>query len=936
MEEEIQVKSKSGSRRFFDKLKTGKLLRILSYFIFWSWNFIYFLLIIAVIIPEISIGIYRDTVDGIIPYNFSFFVSLLILIPLICIILGFTSLRKKPFKLMRLFYGVEIPAGLMFLLRLFLFRQLNPGVIHLLIVLFLGIVVYLYEMFKNKERHSAVFNILLLIGHTLLLLIGFYVAINLLYYIFPAFVNFIVGFVSFQWVQGFFNWFTDIVTQSPEMLFVVLILLVFLIYSSTILVGLPFALIILYIKSFLRQWRSFIKQYSVVSAIIIVFVVAGFNFAIYWRVNTQPQVKVFEKFTEHNMSLKEKEQLLDNADDIRKALLNAYLSPYRYISSTGESNQIATLYANTFHVSSETGHKIQNSYNLFMKPFLYQGNAMYKDQQRAENIYESFFDVPLQKAEKEEIKDAIEATWDRDGIEAGLLNVDEKKVWTNRQSLNIEEHNGWAKIEVYECYKNKTYAMQEIVYHFTLPENAVITGLWLSDEDDKPKKYEYQVATRGAAQQVYKNEVQRRIDPSLLEQVGPRQYRLRAFPVMPKPRNLYEEKPVEYLHLWFTYCCLLNDSNQWELPLITEKRNVYCDKNTKFSINSKEQNSENKLWDLKNVPASNVRHLENGSIMLNNNIKARFTKITDTGVKPNEKFAVIIDNSYSMNSVKNFLLEEIEYLKRKKIQADVFMLENKVLKKININKFHLQDILFFGNTQPIKLLKMFSEMRNMQYAAALLLTDNGAYEINQDTLHIAPFDNPLYMVHLNNTFPAAYHDAILETIQISGGDIAASTSEAFRKLSWKKQFGSKNGIIDYSAKLLWEFDSISSDAAEIQNNKGLMPFAAKFYINKQIENKDSISLKQMDFIHKTAKTNSIVTAYSSMIVLVNEAQKKALKEAEQQADRFDREIESGKEVLTKPVNPFVVTGVPEPHEWILLTLAGVFLVFVVLKKRNIV
>lgn len=935
MEEEIQVKSKSGLRRFFDKLRTGKLLRVLSYFIFWSWNFIYFLFIIAVIIPEISINIYRDTIDGIIPYNFSFFVSLLILIPLVCIVLGFTSFRKKPFKLLRLFYGVEIPAGLMFLLRLFLFRQLNPGVIHLLIILFFGIVVYLYEMFKQKERESTVFDVVLLIGHTLLLIIGFYVSINLLYYIVPAIVNFVVGFISFNWLTAFFDWFVDIITNSPEIFVVVLISLVFILYSSTILIGLPFALIVLYIKSFIRQWRIYVQKYSVISAIIIVFVVVGFNFAIYLRANTQPQVKVFEKFAKQEFSLREKEQLLDDADHIREALLNAYLSPYRYISSTGESNQIATLYANTFHISSAVGYKIQNSYNLFMKPFLYQGDAMNKDQQRAENLYEAFFDIPLQRAEKEEIKDAIEATWDRDGIEAGLLNIDEKRVWTTKQELTVDQHKSWAEIEVYECYENKTYTMQEIVYHFTLPESAVITGLWLSDEKDKPKKYKYQVATRGAAQQVYKNELQRRIDPSLLEQVGPRQYRLRAFPVLPKPRNLYEKEPVEYLHLWFSYRCLLNDSNHWELPIITEKRNVYCDENTEFKMNGKVLNAGNKLWSLKSVPSSNGKRLKNGYIILNNSIKAKFRRIQETDAKLSGKLAIIIDNSFSMNSVKDYLLKEIEYLKRKKIRADVFLPDNKQLKKIDVNRLRLQDILFFGSTQPHELLKEFSNQENMQYAAIFLITDKGAYELNDNTSGITSFQNPLYMIHLNKSFPAAYPDAVLEAIQSSGGDIASSTKEALQKLRWRKQFVSENKCVEYSTKILWEFDSIPVHDAKEQTNTGLVPFAAKYYIRKQIEKQDSIGLEQMDFIHKIAKRNSIVTPYSSMIVLINDAQKKALKQAEQQADRFDREIESGKEVLTKPVNPFVVTGVPEPYEWILLTLAGLFLVFVVLKKRNI-
>jgi hypothetical protein len=66
------------------------------------------------------------------------------------------------------------------------------------------------------------------------------------------------------------------------------------------------------------------------------------------------------------------------------------------------------------------------------------------------------------------------------------------------------------------------------VYYFSLPESAVITGVWLGDSPDRNQRYEYTVAPRGAAQAVYRNEVRRNMDPALVEQIGPRQYRLRV------------------------------------------------------------------------------------------------------------------------------------------------------------------------------------------------------------------------------------------------------------------------------------------------------------------------------------------------------------------------------------------------------------------------
>jgi putative PEP-CTERM system integral membrane protein len=71
-----------------------------------------------------------------------------------------------------------------------------------------------------------------------------------------------------------------------------------------------------------------------------------------------------------------------------------------------------------------------------------------------------------------------------------------------------------------------------------------------------------------------------------------------------------------------------------------------------------------------------------------------------------------------------------------------------------------------------------------------------------------------------------------------------------------------------------------------------------------------------------------------MIVLVNDRQKQALKEAEAASDRFDREVESGKEQLSKPLDPLTVSGVPEPEEWMLLGLVAISLVVLIRRQRR--
>jgi len=87
-------------------------------------------------------------------------------------------------------------------------------------------------------------------------------------------------------------------------------------------------------------------------------------------------------------------------------------------------------------------------------------------------------------------------------------------------------------------------------------------------------------------------------------------------------------------------------------------------------------------------------------------------------------------------------------------------------------------------------------------------------------------------------------------------------------------------------------------------------------------------VRVLDQLHQIATEQAIVTPYSSMIVLVNARQEQRLDELSKGADRFRREQENIGE--TTPV----VTGVPEPHEWLLIGLAALMLAGYALRRRR--
>jgi hypothetical protein len=84
-------------------------------------------------------------------------------------------------------------------------------------------------------------------------------------------------------------------------------------------------------------------------------------------------------------------------------------------------------------------------------------------------------------------------------------------------------------------------------------------------------------------------------------------------------------------------------------------------------------------------------------------------------------------------------------------------------------------------------------------------------------------------------------------------------------------------------------------------------------------------------VHTLAKRYQLVTPYSSMIVLVNDQQKQALKKAEGGSDRFNREVED--QQLPQPSTLGDISAVPEPAEWMLMGV-GALLLGVVYRRQK--
>lgn len=897
--------------------------------IFWLWNLTFLAVVYFGILPFVAPPLFTGTIQGEIPVEFSLTLVALIIVPTACSILGAWKFLKKPLQLIRLFYGVEAPLFLICWLRLFLIREMTPASIHIIATAGLSIGAFLIHLLWGySDRRKTGLQWMQILSNSLMAFFGVYAGALLLFYALPFSVYLAREFIKFEWLRIFLDSFS--IGLFP-VLFLILIGL-----SFGLFVIMPSILSGMYIYSGQKVIREFaarhgkLKAFSGVSGVLVASVI------LFVSLQQQPQVQAFSLLNNPANTENNRQTLLAKSNQIKEGLVNAYLSSYRYLSSKQDSNIISVNYRDTLGFNKPAADSVQSVHNFLISPFLYNGSE--QDIEKAEKLYEEFFDKPIQKAETAAITHAVQSTFNRQEVKAGLLNINERKVWLESQQVTVKEQGDWAEVELYELYKNQTPEVQEIFYYFSLPESAVITGLWLGDTNDKAERFEFTVSPRGAAQKVYNSQVRRErpVDPALLEQVGPRHYRLRAFPI---PRNNVEQienqpaVPTE-MNLWLTYKVMVQDKGV-ALPTLGEKRNIFWTDKTKRIRNGKNVKVEKDVWleDFIKVgkpkPQSHEIQLANGY-----QISAKPLSKKDYSLPENKNFALVVDTSRSMSNHVKELSQNLQWLKKhsKKNDADLYITASgtEPQRLDDIRKFKPEKFTFYGSLQTPEMLKQFNQLRgDKTYDAILLLTDAGSYELSKNNKDVPQTSAPLWMVH-NGELPFSYTDGIIKAIQDSGGGVSTTVSQVMQRIATKNKLG--DSIIDVVDGYAWYLEKTDG---EIENNPTQTQFqqlAARQLIRGLSKQVKLDNLESLDAIHAVAKKYKLVSPYSSMLVLVNDEQRRLLKEAEAAEDRFDRKLESGKEDLTKPGN-VLKSSVPDSSNGLIIFGSGLLLLWLVKRKR---
>lgn len=957
-----------------------------AYALFWSWNIIFLTFMILGFAPTILPEMITAVRTGTIPIDFLIYGGILTLIPVLAAILGATLLRREPGRLFVLGYGIEGPLMLLLAVRFFIIRDQTAAVVFIQMVTLLGLATLLWQILdKEIEQRGRLAAIVRLFGLTLLLAVGLYASLWLAFYALPlayaaasAVVEALGNLPSL--IADIDRSLSDIWREGIRWIPFSILGFLLLAYTLTLFVLMPIAVPILYGQAWWGGIKHLRRSGGRNSTILVPAAVLAALLTLFWLSNKQPQAHAFALLEEPPANVSEMVELRDQEATIRAGLLNAYLAPQRYISAEGEVFHIRELYKDIFDLPENSAAQVQKAYEKVAQPLLYRSvnpppesqtrwwsdnRALRQEPQQAAELYERFFDEPIIEGEEEAVVRAARATWDFEQARANWQAVADREVFLAEQVVTVNEHGDWAEVELYEVYQNQTAQNQEVVYYFSLPESAVINGVWLGESADRENRYTYQVAPRGAAQALYRNEVRRQVDPALVEQIGPRQYRLRIFPVPPlsqtwdqnQNRSFIEEAPP--LHMWLTYR-VMGSENGWPLPQLADERNVYWDAESSRLINGASLPGDEAAWlppTVEGKPQTaaghQVRFGNDASVTAVPEAAIELPPLAEVfGTSPEGlRLAAILDRSRSMGAASDQAEDALSTLATSGAAVDVFLTasefhgEQPAMMPAEVfgtwlEALQVERLEFYGGQNAAELLAQYETLRGEQgYDAILVLTDGSGYKLggrgfrHQDGVEAMPIpDAPLWMVHVDGRYPLGYDDATLEAIQASGGGVAGSVDEALQRLSVRQLGGSADLVDGY----LWQVttgDQAQSPVEAVVHDAG-DPFAAlaarRLILAAMQENKGDLSqLDILDGLHETAVEQSIITPYSSMIVLVDARQKQLLDKLSNQGDRFERELEQIGETT-----PVTVTGVPEPHEWLLIGLALMILAWFVKENRD--
>jgi len=866
-----------------------KPLRILGlvfgHVLFWGWNLLFLSLLTLGFAPIVLGDMLVASWVGMIPWSITLPAVFIVTLPLPFMVIGAWKLRSDPGRLLTLFYGVQTPLMVMCLVRIFAIGPLSAPTVLAMAVFGLSTLGLLRTVLHGFEERSAAAQGLRQMAGAASLLVGLWSGTVLGIYA----VSLAGGFLQILWEEA---WRVDIFQLVEGGFFVT-----FLLVNTLVMALYPIAMVGISLRAWQVVHRATAARLGAFQAWGVTAATLATAITLFAASSFQPQGAAFEladAALAPEATDADRQAILDREGAVREGLVAARTGPDRLFESDPDGEHVAGLYRDLLPFGAEVVPQV--AWTTLMSPFLYhrvrdgwargaRRRSVPVDSQDASKAYAALFDEPMDRAERATLLASAHATWSWEEAQASLLDIGQQRVHLDQQAIDVAPHGDVATVTIHDVYRSRTWSQEEILVSFVLPEGAAVTGLWMGPVDDREAAFAHVLAPRGAAQEVYEAEVSRRVDPALLEQVGPRQYRLRAFPVLPREGeasdvwSITSEGPA--LHLWLEVV-VPRKGDRYPLPEAVEVRNLFWDADTVRADGADR-------WLPASVPATDGPLAAHSAVVAGWEVTA--TPAESRHPTPG-RTAVLIDGTFSMGQRRAALRQAIDALQD---QGPVELWCTREAAVVRCPDFDPDAALFFGSVSVDEQLLDWAPDADRR----VVLTDGGSYELGLSRTQEIPGDTPLWLVHLEGLFPAAYGDTVLDELTHTGGGAVGSVEELADRSDPTWVDGWR-----------WAFQPTDAPSTDT-------PFTAMAgralvgHLDRSAEEHD---LAFFDAVHDVARQADVITQYSSMLVLVNERQLKALADAEARGDRFDREV------LTSEVQD--MSSVPEPATWLLLGLGG--------------
>ncbi|MDP2339885.1 MAG: TIGR02921 family PEP-CTERM protein [Deltaproteobacteria bacterium] len=892
--------------------------------LFWPWNIVLCCVAIFGYVPFALLDLVVDAVDGLARWDFVMGSLIMVAVPPATLAYAWMHkqhFKEEPSELAVLFFGVELPLLACTAARLFGFQQLTGAAQLVYVALVAGGVVAESRLILGK--HLPRIQLVEGVAHGLLVMRA----------IAGAYVGFVLASMSLPvLMQGLMKVADAAAVDGGPFLFVAFILSplwLFLGASALLVLTLPITAPVSWFFAVKRSGAALRAAYGVddfffASAAPVL--VAGVCMYLFFP---QPHVAAFRALEKLPQNDDERRALVAQREEISAGLLDAYLGKHYYVADNANDTW-ARLWS--FEGSLAQAHELgalDETMNEVARPFTYDGRL--PDAKRAAQLYRDFFGRELERDHGAAVRDALSATWSQEERFAGFINEGQQRVRLATQQVTGKAHDGVVDVEVHDEWVNQTGNDEEVALFFELPESAAVTGLWLSPTSDKSDGAKFVVAPRGAAQQMYQEEVKAKRDPALLEQVGPRQYRLRVFPVPARParrKNVFgvpssaswagPEAPR--VHVWMSYQTLPDAKGNTPMPVLRERRNGFWDQNTTRTVNGEALVAVDAVFGGGWVQGAVEETVQRSEVAVD--VDDVCLKLVPAPAPvprlSGMRVDVVIDRSLDLAAHKQALQDSLEALGASGTQLR-YVLGTSAMRgepASVADAVDVDDLVFFGAARPKELLRQLIELRGSNLGDAIVvLSGSASFDVADDSkLDLGKLKGrplpPTALVHVSGSMPSGYDDATLDALRRSGGNATGDIGSALARLSSAPRPWYAGGGPSKQRGEAWVDGYNVVVDGTCPGSKGALAVGARQRI-LAADRGGLAPLTALDRLHRVAVNAGVVTPYSSMIVLMTQTQLARLGQINQGDDRFDREVEgatkadalAGARKIERPAEP---------------------------------